>query len=108
MSPHPVTGYFFFSSRNGRPYSLSQVEHRFDVARRRAGLEHVISYDLRGTFAMHRAMVVRNFRQLQTEMGHGNPLSIQSYLDEASRYRVEDSIFHTPPAEGRPSASSGI
>jgi hypothetical protein len=29
-------------------------------------------------------------------MGHGNPQSIQSYLDEASRYRVEESIFHVP------------
>jgi integrase len=95
MAPHPETGYFFFK-RAGRPYSLSQVEHLFAKARKLSGLEHVISYDLRGTFAMHRAMVVKNFRQLQTEMGHGNPQSIQSYLDEASRFRVEESIFHVP------------
>jgi integrase len=95
MTPHPETGYFFFK-RAGRPYSLSQVEHLFSKAREAAGLGHTIPYDLRGTFAMHRAMVVKNFRQLQTEMGHGNPQSIQSYLDEASRYRVEESIFHVP------------
>jgi len=93
LAPHPQTGYFFFK-RNGQPHSISHIEHHFAKARNDAGLKQVIPYDLRGTFAMHRAMVVQNFRQLQTEMGHGNPQSIQSYLDEAGRYRKEDSIFY--------------
>lgn len=38
-------------------------------------------------------MVVKNFRQLQAEMGHSNPMPIQSYLDEAGRYQKEESIF---------------
>ncbi len=31
--------------------------------------------------------------------GHSNPNSIQSYLDEASRYRKDESIFHEAEAE---------
>ncbi len=83
IKPHPVTG-LYFCQPTGR---------LFAKIRGAAGVPHVKPYDLRGTFAMHRAMVVRNFRQLQTEMGHSSPMSIQSYLDEASRFRPEDSIF---------------
>jgi integrase len=93
LKPHPKTG-LYFSRRDGAPHKLITVEKAFERVRKLAGLEHVISYDLRGTFAMHRAMVVRNFRQLQAEMGHSNPNSIQSYLDEASRFRPEESIFY--------------
>lgn len=93
LRPHPETG-FFFCRADGKPYPLITVQHGFVRARKLAGLDKVIPYDLRGTFAMHRAMVVKNFRQLQAEMGHGNPMSIQSYLDEASRYRKEESIFY--------------
>ncbi|MBI3550891.1 MAG: tyrosine-type recombinase/integrase [Elusimicrobia bacterium] len=92
LKPHPVTGMYFFN-RMGKPYAIDSIDRAFVKVRRRAKLDHVTPYDLRGTFAMHRAMVVKNFRQLQTEMGHSNPMSIQSYLDEASRYRIEDSIF---------------
>lgn len=92
LTPHPNSG-LYFSNPNGKPLSLWNIEHKFAGVRDRAGLSHVIPYDLRGTFCMHRAMVVRNFRQLQTEMGHGNPLSIQSYLDEANRFKPEESIF---------------
>lgn len=92
LKPHPVSG-LYFANPNGNPLSLWNMEHKFLAARDRAGLGHVIPYDLRGTFAMHRAMIVKNFRQLQTEMGHGNPQSIQSYLDEASRFAPEESIF---------------
>jgi len=53
----------------------------------------VTPYDLRGTFATHRAMVVNSFRQLQTEMGHLSPKSIEHYLASASHYNREDSIF---------------
>lgn len=49
-------------------------------------------------FAMHRAIVIRDFRQLQMELGHEDPLSVQSYLDNTSRMMPEDSIFYTAPA----------
>jgi hypothetical protein len=45
---------------------------------------------------MHRAIVVRDFRQLQMELGHEDPTSVQSYLDNTARMRREDSIFHVP------------
>lgn len=95
IKPHPVTG-LYFCKPNGQAYTCDRIDRIFAKIRDTAGLPHVKPYDLRGTFAMHRAMVVRNFRQLQTEMGHSSPMSIQSYLDEASRFRPEDSIFDVP------------
>ena len=50
-------------------------------------------HDLRGTFATHRAMVVKSFRQLQAEMGHLDLKSILNYLDEASVCDPKASIF---------------
>lgn len=98
LTPHPVTG-LYFPNRFGRPLSLTTIEHAFQKARSLASMDEVMPYDLRGTFAMHRAIVVKNFRQLQTEMGHSNPNSIQSYLDEARRFQKEESIFYVPEAE---------
>ncbi len=69
LEPHPVSG-LYFVNRFGKPLSLCTIEHAFVRARALAGMEKLTPYDLRGTFAMHRAMVVKNFRQLQTEMGH--------------------------------------
>jgi len=48
---------------------------------------------------MHRAIVVRDFRQLQMELGHEDPTSVQSYLDNTARMRREDSIFYIQPAQ---------
>jgi integrase len=93
LKPHPKTG-LYFGRPDGEPHKLITVEHAFGRARKLANLDHITSYDLRGTFAMHRAMVVKGFRQLQSEMGHSNPNSIQSYLDEAARYSPEESIFY--------------
>jgi integrase len=93
LKPHPKTGLYFYRP-DGTPYQLITVEHAFGRARTLANLPHITSYDLRGTFAMHRAMVVKGFRQLQSEMGHSNPNSIQSYLDEAARCSPEESIFY--------------
>ncbi len=98
LEAHPESG-LYFADRFGKPLSLNTVEHAFQRARKLASMDEVTPYDLRGTFAMHRAMVVKNFRQLQTEMGHSNPNSIQSYLDEASRFRKDESIFYDPEAE---------
>lgn len=92
LKPHPVTG-LYFHARTGDAYAIDTIDRAFSRARHLAKLDHVTPYDLRGTFAMHRAMVVKNFRQLQAEMGHSNPMSLQSYLDEAGRYSKEDSIF---------------
>ncbi|OGS00543.1 MAG: hypothetical protein A2V88_05590 [Elusimicrobia bacterium RBG_16_66_12] len=93
LTPHPVTGLYFYNNETGKPYEIDSIDRVFVKVRHAAKLDHVTPYDLRGTFAMHRAMVVKNFRQLQTEMGHSNPMSIQSYLDEAGRFRKADSIF---------------
>ena len=105
LKPHPKSG-LYFCRRDGEPYKLGTVEQAFSRARGQAGLGHINSYDLRGTFAMHRAMVVKSFRQLQSEMGHSNPNSIQSYLDNASRFSPEESIFYDPKLhkKGTPSA----
>ena len=45
---------------------------------------------------MHRAIFIRDFRQLQMELGHEDPDSVQSYLDNSSRMKREDSIFYVP------------
>ncbi len=94
MKPHPETGYFFHN-KHGGPLSDSYVEHCFAKVRIKAGLADRKLHDLRHTFCMHRAMVVKNFRQLQTEMGHSSPASIQKYLAEAQRYDITESIFYT-------------
>ena len=107
LNPHPKTGLYFGRS-DGEPHKLITVEHAFGRARKLAGLDHVTSYDLRGTFAMHRAMVVKGFRQLQTEMGHSNPNSIQSYLDEAARFGPEESIFYEGEKNGAESGEASL
>lgn len=98
LIPHPDTR-LYFCRKDGTPYPLQTIDNTFVRTRRLASLDGVTPYDLRGTFAMHRAIVVKNFRQLQTEMGHSNPMSIQSYLDEANRYQKDESIFYDPEAE---------
>ena len=42
---------------------------------------------------MHRAIVVKDFQQLQMKPGHADPVSVQSYLDNTTRFSPEDSIF---------------
>jgi integrase len=75
LSPHPVTGYFFHHP-DGRPLRYESVARAFRAIRGKVGMGHVHLHDLRGTFIMHRAMVVKNFRQLQAEVGHGDAQSI--------------------------------
>lgn len=101
LTPHPTTG-LYFCKPNGKPYGVCWIDRIFGKISGAADLTEVKPYDLRGTFAMHRAMVVKNFRQLQTEMGHSSPMSIQSYLDEASRFKPEDSIFHSSTLKEMP------
>ena len=38
--------------------------------------------------------MVKGFRQLQTEMGHLSPESIEHYLAVAGHYKPEESIFY--------------
>lgn len=100
LKPHSVSGRYFCKP-DGQPFGVAWIDRIFSRIRAAADLPNVKPYDLRGTFAMHRAMVVNNFRQLQTEMGHSSPMSIQSYLDEASRFKPDESIFFEAPPAAR-------
>jgi integrase len=92
--PHPSTGLYFCNPSNGKRYGATHLQETFRSATQTAGLNRrVVAYDLRGTFCCHRAMVVKSFRQLQIEMGHLEPRSIQHYLDEASHHDPNESIF---------------
>jgi hypothetical protein len=33
------------------------------------------------------------FRQLQIELGHSSPQSVQAYLDQANRFSLQDSLL---------------
>lgn len=107
LSPHPKSGFYFYANLNKTTHlSVPYAERRFQEARAAAGLElgeDVNLHDMRGTFAMHRAMVVHSFRRLQSELGHGDPQSIQSYLDRTASFDRKQSIFFGAPVgeEGR-------
>jgi integrase len=92
MKPHPVSG-FFFAIRDGKPLNEHYVNKVFNILRRKAGLDQFRFHDLRHTFAMHRVMTRVTFRQLQIELGHSSPQSVQAYLDQANRFNPQDSIF---------------
>jgi integrase len=97
LVPHPVSGLYFCNPKDGNPYVARYVLKVFDRAISATGITKrlpVVPYDLRGTFAMHRAMVIKSFRQLQTEMGHSSPKSIEHYLDAANHTMPKDSIFY--------------
>lgn len=95
LQPHPETGYFF-AGRRGQPRNGGHIDHVFKDVREKAGLSEFNFHDLRHTFAMHRAMTRITFRQLQIELGHGSPQSVQAYLDEAVRFEPEQSLFSEP------------
>ena len=92
MVPHPETKKYFHFDRHG-DMSYSWVSKLFREARSKAGFKDIKIHDLRGSFCMHRAVVVKDFRTLQQEMGHASPSSIQSYLDSADHLDRADSIF---------------
>ena len=97
---HPMSGLYFCNPKTGEPNDARHVLNVFDKAVDAAKIVKrlpVTPYDLRGSFATHRAMVVRSFRQLQTEMGHSSPKSIEHYLASASHHRPQESIFHGIP-----------
>lgn len=100
LQPHPKTGYYFYASKFSVSHlSVAYAERRFAEARVAAELPDIHMHDLRGTFAMHRAMVVATFHQLQQELGHRDARSVQSYLDSASQFRSDpkESIFYVEP-----------
>lgn len=100
LQPHPETGYYFYANKLSMGHlSVPYVERRFAEARKAAELPKLHMHDLRGTFAMHRAMVVETFHQLQHELGHRDARSVQSYLDSASQFRSDpkESIFYVEP-----------
>lgn len=96
MSPDPRTGNYF-----AIPYNA--VTENFVIARERAKLKDEFNgvdfhvHDLRGTFAVHRGVVVKTMRQLEAELGHNDWKSLQSYLDRADQLAPEESIFYVPP-----------
>ena len=92
LKPHPETGYFF-TKKNGQPRDSGHMDHVFGDICERAKLAQFHFHDLRHTFAMHRAMTQITFRQLQIELGHSSPQSVQAYLDEAARFEPEQSLF---------------
>ncbi|MFH1724229.1 MAG: tyrosine-type recombinase/integrase [Elusimicrobiota bacterium] len=98
MKAHPRTGYFF-ASRQGKPWWPRNAGRAFRRIRSIAGLEEFRLHDLRHTFAMHRAMTRITFRQLQVELGHSSPQSVQAYLDQADRFDPRQSIFFKEPAK---------
>ena len=92
LKPHPETGYFF-TKRNGQPCNSDHIDHVFGTVRELAELKDYRFHDLRHTFAMHRAMTHLTFRQLQIELGHSSPQSVQAYLDQAVRFEPQQSLF---------------
>lgn len=93
MKPHPQTGYFFVT-RDGKPWNDHYVNKVFLILRRKADLVQYRFHDLRHTFAMHRVMTRITFRQLQIELGHSSPQSVQAYLDQAVRFDSKESLFN--------------
>lgn len=94
LKPHPVTGYFF-PRRDGQPCNDDHIDHVFRDVCDLAGLKEYRFHDLRHTYAMHRAMTHVTFRQLQIELGHASPQSIQAYLDQAVRFERKQSLLHS-------------
>ena len=92
LNAHPKSG-FYFAGRKGQPLTYSWTYKHLDAGAEAAGFGWLRPHDLRHTFAMHRAIVVRDFRQLQMELGHEDPTSVQSYLDNTARMQRDDSIF---------------
>ena len=102
MKPHPATGCYFYGARGGgSPLPYQWARRQLVRGARKAGFDWLRPHDMRHTFAMHRAIVVRDFRQLQMELGHEDPVSVQSYLDNTSRLKAEDSIFSAELSEPR-------
>jgi site-specific recombinase XerD len=96
LKAHPASGNYFYSTQDpkGGPLPYHFARRQLVSGARKAGLSWLRPHDMRHTFAMHRAIIVRDFRQLQMELGQEDPVSIQSYLDNTSRFRLEDSIFY--------------
>lgn len=92
MKPHPKTGYFF-TTKDGKPWNEHYVNKVFIILRKKADLGQYRFHDLRHTFAMHRVMTRITFRQIQIELGHSSPQSVQAYLDQATRFDPKESLF---------------
>lgn len=98
ISPHPKTGYYFYApGGDGTPISYSYYSRLFKQALVDAGLGEFVGHDMRGTFAMHRSIIGVSFWDLMAELGHGDPKSIQSYLDRAKQFDPQESIFFREP-----------
>ncbi len=103
LKPHPISGvYFRANERKRTPICESYANRILTQALPVIGRTDFTLHDCRGTFATHRAMVVDSFRQLQAELGHGDPKSIQSYLDRARQFDRRESVFYEPPKSRHP------
>ena len=101
MKPHPATNFYFYGAKGeGTPLPYRWARRQLVAGARKANLDWLRPHDMRHTFAMHRAIVIRDFRQLQMELGHEDPISVQSYLDNTARLKPEDSIFY--PENSKP------
>lgn len=98
LTPHPKTGYYFYApGGDGAPISYPYYNRLFRKALIEAGLGDFVGHDMRGTFAMHRSIIGVSFWDLMAELGHGDPKSIQSYLDRAKQFDPQESIFFREP-----------
>lgn len=98
MTPHPKTGYYFYApGGDGSPISYPYYNRLFKKALIEADLGDYVGHDSRGTYAMHRSIIGVSFWDLMAELGHGDPKSIQSYLDRAKQFDPQESVFYRGP-----------
>lgn len=109
MKPHTVTGYFFAAGKDtpkgrgkigdGRVFTKQWYHYHWNKLRRAAPeFQEYTPHDLRRTRAMHRAMLVRDFNQLQIEMGWTHPNSATAYLSRTEHHDPSESIFYEAQA----------
>ncbi|MBI5882183.1 MAG: tyrosine-type recombinase/integrase [Elusimicrobia bacterium] len=100
LKPHPKTGFYFYApGSDGRPLSYTYFQRLFSEAKKAAGLEHIRPHDTRGTFTVHRSLVVKTVRQLQIELGQSDVRSIDSYLARVKSFDPKESIFFVEPKQ---------
>jgi len=102
LQPHPVSKLYFYANDSKMEAITESYAHKlFKQALAAVGRTDFTLHDCRGTFATHRAMVVDNFRQLQAELGHGDPKSCVAYLARVRQFDRRASIFYQPPRKRR-------
>lgn len=99
LTPAGGEGYFFPGYGDDEPVCSGTLNYWFyQILKIRPEFSKYHLHDTRGTFTVHRAMVIKSFRQLMVELGHTNAQSVQSYLAIAEAHLPEESIFFEPVA----------